>query len=150
LIMGDVNNIDWDAVRVADPSEYLRLKEVEASRSQVLNDLVAKRNKVVQENTVKESEALHKALGWSDQAKKDADIKLVTGYMQEKGITDQVASHKLMLALHEAADLSAKAKALEAAKVATLKEVKKAPKTTKPVKTVKQSGPQTLENLLYK
>lgn len=146
LIMGDLKEVDWNAVRDSDPSEYLRLKEVEASRQKVITDAIAKRNQIVKQRTEKEAAELHKALKWDDGAKKQADIQRITGYMQEMGITDQVTSHKLMLALDEAA----KYRELQKAKAETKKELKLAPKTTKPIKTSKPSAPKSLEDMLYK
>jgi hypothetical protein len=146
LIMGDLNQVDWDAVRTTDPSEYLRLKEVEVKRKDALAGLVEKRNQVVRANTAAEGDALHKALNWSDAAKKSKDIDTIVEFCREQGITEQVTSHKLMLAILDAA----KYQALEKAKVETLKEVKLAPKTTKPKPTPKTPAPKRLEDLFYK
>ena len=146
LIMGDVNNVNWDEVRTTDPSEYLRLKEVKAEREKVLENLVTQRNKITKDKTDAESVALHKALNWSDAKKRQTDIDAITGYLSEQGITEHVTSHKLMLAILEAA----KYQQFQKTKVATLKEVKKAPKTTKPVKSPRDSAPKSLEDLLYK
>jgi hypothetical protein len=146
LIMGDVTNVDWDAVRTTDPSEYLRLKEVKAEREKVLENLVAQRNKVIKDKTDAESVALQKALGWSDTKKRQADIDSITGYLTEQGITEHVTSHKLMLAILDAA----KYQAFQKTKAETLKEVKKAPKTTAPAKVAKPDAPKTLEDLFYK
>lgn len=145
LIMGDVKNIDWDELRVNDTAEFLRLKEVVAGREKTLSDLKAKRDQLIQQKTVAEGSALHKALGWSDAAKRQADIDQITGYMQEQGITEQVTSHKLMLAIAEAA----KYRKLQLDKVEVLKEVKTAPKTTKPVKVTKEATPKQAVDLLY-
>jgi hypothetical protein len=147
LIMGDLKQVDWDAVRTTDPSEYLRLKEVKAEREKTLDEMVKKRNQIIKAKTDAESIELHKALGWNDDAKKkQADIDLITGFVQERGITDQVTSHKLMLAILDAANYHK----LQKAQAETLVELKKAPKTTKPVKTTKPPQPKSLEDLLYK
>lgn len=145
LVMGDVQNVDWDSVRISDPSEYLRLKEVEAARSKKLAGLVEKRNQVVNAKIAEEGKALHEALGWKDAAKKQADIEAINGYLQEQGITETVTSHKLMLAIHKAAMHDR----FQRDKVKTLKEVKKAPKVTKPVKQVKKPEPTTLLDRMY-
>lgn len=145
LLLGDVKNIDWDALRDSDVSEYLRLKDVVAGKEKVLGELVAKRNQLVQQKTTVEANALHQALGWSDAAKRQADIDQITGYMQESGITEQVTSHKIMQAFVEAA----KYRKLQQSKVEVLKEVKKAPKTTKPSKIAKTAAPKSIEDLMY-
>ncbi len=146
LILADVNNIDWDALRESDVSEYLRMKDVAASKQKVLSDLVAKRNQLVKQKTDEEASALHKALGWSDSAKKQADVDQITGYMQENDITEQVTSHKLMRALLDAA----KYQKLQKGKTVALKEVRKAPKTTKPQKSEKPEAPKSYADLMYK
>jgi hypothetical protein len=145
LIMADAKSIDWDMLRESDTPEYLRMKEVVAERQSAINNLVAKRNEVVAEKVREESEALHKALGWSDAAKRQADIDELTGYMTEAGITEQVTSHKLMLTMLEAS----KYRKLMATKKAVLKEVKQAPKTTKPVRTTKAAPEKTAAELFY-
>lgn len=147
LIMGDLKQVDWDAVRTTDPSEYLRLKEVQSAREKTLGELVTKRNQVIKAKTDAESIELHKALGWNDDAKKkQADIDAITSFVQERGITDQVTSHKLMLAILDAANYHK----LQKAQAETLEELKKAPKTTKPVKNTKPAQPKSLEDMLYK
>lgn len=145
LIMGDVKNIDWDALRESDVSEYLRLKDVVASKEKVLGEMVVKRNQLIQQKTNDEAIALHTALGWSDAAKKQADIDQIMGYMQESGITEQVTSHKLMQTILDAA----KYRKLQQSKIEVLKEVKKAPKTTKPTKVAKTAAPKSIEDLMY-
>lgn len=145
LVMGDVNNVNWDELRTTDPSEYLRMKEVVAAREKALAEIVKKRNAIAEAKTVQESEALHKALSWSDPAKKEADIKAITDFMTAEGITETVTSHKLMLAILNAA----KYRELQATKKKVIKEVKQAPKTTKPVKVTKAPAPKTLAERLY-
>lgn len=145
LIMGDVQNIDWDQLRDSDVSEFLRMKEVVAAKQSRFGELVAKRDQIVKQKTDAEGVALHEALGWSDAAKRQSDIETLDGYMQANGITEQVTSHKLMKAILAAA----KYEKLQAKKAATLKEVKLAPKTTKPAKIAKATAPKSAEDLMY-
>lgn len=150
LILGDAKNIDWDALRETDVSEYLRQKEEVAKKEKVLNDLVTKRNQLVQQKTTEESNALHQALGWSDQAKKQADIEQITSFLSENGISQQITDHKLMAAILKESSDAAKYRKLQEGKEVALKEVRKAPKTTKPTKITKTEQPQTYAELMYK
>lgn len=145
LIMGDVKNINWDELRQTDTSEYLRLKEVVEERKKALGGVVEEFNQIVKEKTAAESTALHKALGWDDASRREADIKQITDQMVSEGITEQVTSSKLMIQILKAA----KYDQLQKMRKDTTKEVKTPPKVTKPVPKPKQVAPKSLEDRLY-
>lgn len=150
LLLGDVKNIDWDALRESDVSEYLRLKDVAAQKEKVVGDLIAKRNQLMKQKTDQEADALHKVLGWSDTAKKQGDIALITGFLTDNGISQQITDHKLMAAILKEAGDAAKYRKLQEDKAVVLKEVRKAPNTTKPTKIPKPEAPKTYADLMYK
>lgn len=147
LAMGDLDKLDMDELRLHDPSEYLRVKELKEERSKwrekLSNKLQTMQRKVAEESFKKLS-ALN---GWDDPesgaAKYEADTKAVQAYVTESGM-DQRAFAKIldpqvMTAIIEAA----KYRDLMKAKPTINKRVVQAPKTSKPSQS-NQKEPKSL------
>lgn len=111
-----------------DPQEYMRQKaryDERVSKVQEIGQKIAEtRQEMNDENAVK----LHDALGWSDEEKKSADLKVIEGYVKEIGLTSErfgrVEDPEVMTAFLEAG----KYRALKAKN----KQVRKVPKTPTP------------------
>lgn len=130
LILGEQS--DLSELRETDTAEYLRLKEEAEARKGKLSELKGKYAELKNQQLSQAATKLHESLGWDDQAKKQSDIKTLTEYSKEAGITDAefsaVTSPAIMAGLLEAA----KYRKLMAEKPSVTKKVVKTPKAVKP------------------
>ena len=135
LVMGDLKDVDLNALLEDNTQEYLKTKERMDSRKGKLGELRQKFSELQSARIAESQRQLSDSLGWSDPEKRQSDITAITAYVEEQGITDdefmKVTSPKIMQALLKAA----KYEKLTKDKAVATKKVKQAPKTSKPSTT---------------
>jgi len=152
LIMGDFAQIDWNTLRDTDPSQYLALKEAKEQREQAMNQLKAKRNQVIAQQSQEEAVKLHELLGWSDPVKRATDVKSISEGVKTAGVPDtafaQVTNSALMSLIYD----GIKHRQLQDKKPAIMRKIKSAPKViskpSKPVRSVEE--PLSLADRMYR
>lgn len=135
-ILGDLSEVDLEQILNEKGSEeYLKVQSQIERRKKEYSALTDKYNKLKQSQIAESQKALSDALGWSDPSKYEQDVKAITGYVKDVGITDaefsKVTSPKVMEAILKAS----KYDKLMQSKPDVMKRVTKAPKTTKPKAT---------------
>jgi hypothetical protein len=150
MLMADFANVDWDQLRQQDYIEYSMLKESKENREKSIAEIKAKSDQMIAQVTQEESAKLADALGWYDTTKRDSDIALIQGYVNEIGIPAEafsaVNNHKIMTALREAALY----RKLQDKKPDIVKKVREAPKSNaKPVKAPQIEVKKTGADLMY-
>lgn len=146
MALGDLSKLDMDELRQIDPSEYLRVKEEKEKRSKWRESMTSKLQAIHQKAAQEGFRQLSEQHGWDDKAKFDADSKQIKAYVEDSGIDQRefakIINPHVMTAILEAA----KYRELMKSKPTTTKKVVKAPKTTKPSNSTKQT-PNTAQTL---
>lgn len=132
-------NIDWDELRETDPSEYLRMKEVDAKRREAAEkakkEQAENRQAKMQETAQQEAQKLVEAMGgdkkWS-QEQQTKDIQAAMSHLQSVGLSEQEAANILDHRFWRIAMDAAKYQKLMQNKGKVSKQVKQAPKSVKP------------------
>lgn len=148
LAMGDLKSVDMDELRVNDPSEYLRVKELKEQRGKwregLQNRLTTMRQKVAAEGF----EKLKSAHGWDNPEKFEADKKAIESYVKESGMSQRefakIIDPDVMTAILEAG----KYRELMKSKPTINKRVTQAPKTSKPSQS-SDKKPLSLAEKMY-
>lgn len=148
LALGDLNKLDMEELRVNDPSEYLRVKELKEQRGKWREGLQTKlstlQNKAAAEGFAKLSE-VH---GWDNVEKFEADKKTIQTYVNEVGMDQRefakIINPQVMTSILEAA----KYRELMKSKPTLNKRVTQAPKTSKPA-TSNASKPLSIAERMY-
>lgn len=148
LAMGDLNKLDMEELRVNDPSEYLRVKELKEQRGKwregLQTKLAALQNKAAADGFAKLSEA-H---GWDNAEKFEADKKIIQSYVSEVGMDQRefakIINPQVMTSILEAA----KYRELMKSKPTLNKRVTQAPKTSKPAAS-NASKPLSIAERMY-
>jgi hypothetical protein len=147
LAMGDLDKLDMEELRIHDPSEYLRVKELKEDRAKWREKLSTKLQTMQQKVAEESYKKLSALNGWDDPesgaAKYEADTKAVQAYVTESGMDQRsfakILDPQVMTAIIEAA----KYRELMKAKPTINKRVVQAPKTSKPSQS-NQKTPKTL------
>lgn len=132
-------NIDWDELRETDPSEYLRMKEVDAKRREAAEkakkEQADTRQTKMQEMAEQEAKKLVDAMGgdkkWG-QEQQTKDIHAAMSHMQSIGLSEQEAANILDHRFWRIAMDAAKYQKLMQNKGKVNKQVQQAPKSVKP------------------
>jgi hypothetical protein len=148
LAMGDLNKLDMEELRLTDPSEYLRVKELKEQRGKWRESLQTKLQAVQTKLAADGFSKLSEQHGWSNQEKFDADRKAIESYVNEAGMDQRefakIVSPHVMTALLEAA----KYRELMKSKPTMTKRVTQAPKTSKPAQSA-ATKPLSLAERMY-
>lgn len=132
-------NIDWDELRETDPSEYLRMKEVDAKRREAAEkakkEQADTRQAKMQEMAQQEAQKLVEAMGgnkkWG-QEQQTKDIQAAMSHLQSVGLGEQEAANILDHRFWRIAMDAAKYQKLMQNKGKVNKQVQQAPKSVKP------------------
>jgi len=140
----EFNEVDWRSLREDDPAEFAakraefqeRERNLQGMYREVEQDKQKQQQTAqerYQEHVAKEAEQLYSAIPeWKDQAVASKEMDTIRSYAKSIGFTDenldQVADHRVVLALRDAA----RYRNLQTTKPAIDKKVKKAPKIAKP------------------
>jgi len=148
LAMGDLNKLDMEELRINDPSEYLRVKELKEQRGKWRESLQQKLSTAQAKLAADGFEKLSKQHGWDNSEKFEADKKAIQTYVTETGMDQRefakIINPHVMTALIEAA----KYRELMKAKPTLNKRVTQAPKTSKP-STSTEKKPLSLAEKMY-
>lgn len=148
LAMGDLNKLDMEELRINDPSEYLRVKELKEQRGKWRESLQQKLSTAQAKLAADGFEKLSKQHGWDNSEKFEADKKAIQSYVNETGMDQRefakIINPHVMTALIEAA----KYRELMKAKPTLNKRVTQAPKTSKP-STSTEKKPLSLAEKMY-
>ena len=148
LAMGDLNKLDMEELRVNDPSEYLRVKEIKEQRGRWRESLQQKLSTAQAKLAADGFEKLSKQHGWDSAEKFEADKKAIQSYVTETGMDQRefakIINPQVMTAMIEAA----KYRELMKAKPTLNKRVTQAPKTSKPAAST-QSKPLSIAERMY-
>lgn len=148
LAMGDLNKLDMEELRINDPSEYLRVKELKEQRGKWRESLQQKLSTAQAKLAADGFEKLSKQHGWDNSEKFEADKKAIQAYVTETGMDQRefakIINPHVMTALIEAA----KYRELMKAKPTLNKRVTQAPKTSKP-STSTEKKPLSLAEKMY-
>lgn len=148
LAMGDLNKLDMEELRVNDPSEYLRVKELKEQRGKWRESLQQKLSTAQAKLAADGFEKLSKQHGWGDSEKFEADKKAIQSYVTETGMDQRefakIVNPHVMSAFIEAA----KYRELMKAKPTLNKRVTQAPKTSKPSASTEKK-PLSLAEKMY-
>lgn len=150
-LLGEFADADLD--KILDESgadEHLRIKREIDKRKSAYAAMREKHEASKKSYYEKAYQELAESLGWSDEEKRQADIKAISSYVQDAGIADRdfakVTSPKIMEAMLEAAkyrDLMKKRETVQ-------KKVVKAPTVAKPSKVAKDKPMNDYEYLYGK
>lgn len=134
------DDVDMDALRETDVSEYLRLQEQREGKKTKLaslrEQLKTMKNSLLEENY----KVLVDTLGWSDEETKASDLKEIRGYVSESNITDSEFKDISSPGLVQALLLAAKYK-----KLTSDEKLKK--KRAPSLKTIKPTAKKPAQNL---
>jgi hypothetical protein len=149
LIMGDLSKTDFKEVLENEGAEAALLLQNQIEERRKALDPVLEEYKKAQEALVAENYAkLNKSLGWSDASKFEADKKAIEGYAIETGMNQRdfakISSPEVMTAILEAA----KYRKLMESKPEVTKQLKKAPKISKPAAS-REKKPLSLAQRMY-
>lgn len=148
LAMGDLNKLDMEELRVNDPSEYLRVKELKEQRGKWRESLQQKLATAQAKLAADGFEKLSKQHGWDNPEKFEADKKAIQSYVTETGMDQRefakIVNPHVMSAFIEAA----KYRELMKAKPTLNKRVTQAPKTSKPSASTEKK-PLSLAEKMY-
>lgn len=149
MLLSDFKGVDLAALIDEDPAKYERTRQAMETRKQWKGEYQKKLNAAFEKATQEAQKSLFEELGWSgDEAKYKSESAEILEYVKSSGITNRsfskVTDPKLMVALLKAA----KYEALMAKKPAVSKQLKEAPKVTKP-KVASSSAPKTLAQRMY-
>lgn len=148
MAMGDLNKLDMEELRIHDPSEYLRVKELKEQRGKWRESLQQKLSTAQQKLAADGFEKLSTQHGWDNAEKFEADKKAIQSYVSETGMDQRefakIINPHVMTAMIEAA----KYRELMKAKPTLNKRVTQAPKTSKPAAST-QSKPLSLAEKMY-
>lgn len=149
---------DWEHLRDTDPSEYLRLKEEQANKTDSLEAAKAEVKKLEDDNNLafitQEQQKLVDAFpSWKDPATgndaREKDSKLIEAYVADNGFSNDefknLTSSNVMIAIHKAAQFDALKKNGEAAE----KIVRKAPRAIKPGPKKQQTKSKSAADIFY-
>lgn len=148
LAVGDLSKLDMEELRVNDPSEYLRVKELKEQRGKWRESLQAKLSAMQAKIAADGFAKLSEQHGWGEAEKFEADKKAIQAYVNESGMDQRefakIISPNVMTAILEAA----KYRELMKNKPTLTKRVTQAPKTSKPSATVNKK-PLSLAEKMY-
>lgn len=138
-LLSDYQGIDWNALQQADPGRYAALQVQYNQRAQAIQNHIQNLSQAKEAEQRRAQEDYAKNLPqqrekmiaavpeWRDAAKFEAARKTMLEYAKTLGYTDQelgsINDYRQMLLLHDAA----RYRALQAAKPASLKQVRAAP-----------------------
>lgn len=148
LALGDLNKLDMEELRVNDPSEYLRVKELKEQRGKWRESLQKKLSGMQAKLASDGFAKLSEQHGWSNPEKFEADKKAIQSYVSEIGMDQRefakIINPQLMTALLEAG----KYRELMKSKPTLNKRVTQAPKTSKPGSSA-EKRPLSLAEKMY-
>lgn len=143
-LLGDYNQIDWNALRTQNPGEFAalstqyqqRLNQIDQRLTQVSRETEAEKTRASQEAAKllpqQREKMLDAAPEWRDPAKFEADRKSIVDYGKQLGLSDaelgNINDYRYMLILRDAA----RGRALQASKPEVLKKVRAAPVMARP------------------
>ena len=158
-LMGEYNNIDWNALETQDREEWLvqrqkfseRAQQLEQTKTTIQGQLQqrnqeqqAKQQQDFQSHLVKENESLLQAIPeWSDETVRGAEVAEMTSYLGQYGFSEdeanQISDHRIMRLIRDSYKGANKNQKIDVVK----KKVKNLPKIVKPsVKTDKRAAKQ--------
>lgn len=143
-LMGEFNQVNWTELRATDPAMWVVRQQEFQNRAAAINQHLqqvaaateAQSAELRQQQAAllpKERDKMLEAIPeWKDQAKFEADRKVMSSYAKNLGFSDAelaaVYDHRYMQVLHDAASY----RALQAQNPETLKRVRAAPQMAKP------------------
>lgn len=147
-LLGQYNNVDWEALRRDDPAEfaarqqeygsqYQRIQQMKQQAMQVVQQQTAEANQKMeaqrQEILQKEYQAMLEVIPeWRDESVAQAEKSAMTDYLKENGYSpeeiSQLADHRMVRVIRDALMYRKGNQKVETAK----KKVKRVPKVQKP------------------
>ena len=134
FIKRETEDVDWEALRDEDPTEFIRRKE-ELDKAKSLRDRAIKKQqedyqKLVNENSSK----LLQEMGGDEwtQEQRNTDMQLVSEYLKENGFKDEEMSQIIDYRMWKVLINAAKADKYKKTERKVKESVRKAPKSVKP------------------
>lgn len=134
FIKRETDDVDWEALRDENPSEFIRRKEeldkAKSLKEKALQEQQAQYQKMVQENSTK----LLEEMGGDDwtQEQRNTDMKLVADYLKDNGFKDEEMSQIVDYRMWKVLISAAKADKYQKTQTKVKESVRKAPKSVKP------------------
>lgn len=148
-VMGDLQNIDMEDLRINDPSEYLRIEKLKQERSQWRDKLSTRFDAIRGKNIENAQKFLFEKHGWQDAEKLKTDTDSIMSWVKESGMPEtqfqKITDPYYMSAILEAS----KYRKLMEQKPSITKKVVQAPKTSKPSSQPAAKKPLSLAERMY-